>query len=123
MAINRISRWEFTQLLQMPFPFATGIREQVEWWTNDAGTIVGTVAREKSEEGWQCVVFRRNGKGGFRVSTLLSGMESQQIASLRLLEVMGAAKSARPPTRVVKRPLSKSSAKTKRRQPWTDERC
>lgn len=91
MAIKNISQRKFAQLIPVPLSFETEIGEQVEWRANNAGTIIGAVAKEKTRGGWLCIVLGKDKLGEFRVCTLELGMESQQAASLRLLNAMGVA--------------------------------
>lgn len=95
MAIRNISQRKFAQRIPIPLSFETEIGEQVEWWTNEVGTIIGTVAKERTGSGWLCIVLGKDKDGGFRVYTLELGMESQQAASLRLLDAMGVAEKTR----------------------------
>ena len=103
MAMKNISRRKFAQRIPIPLSFETEIGEQLEWRANDAGTIIGTVAKERTRDGWLCIVLGQDGHDEFRVCTLELGIKNQQAASRRLLDAMGVAEKTRTAKRGTKR--------------------
>jgi hypothetical protein len=88
MAVKNISRWKFTELLSGDSSPQPAGGEQVEWWANDAETVLGTVAKGKSTEGWLCVLLGREADGTFGIQTVELGFDCLQAAQLRLLNAM-----------------------------------
>jgi len=88
MAVKNISRERFAQLLPADFSVESSGGNQLEWWANEGETILGTVAKQKSTEGWLYVLLGRDGHGEFGVLSLELGMNSLHAARLRLLQAI-----------------------------------
>src|ERR1700733_11343630 len=64
--------------------------EQVEWFTNTAGNIIGTIAG-KADDGWSYAVLKGDRNGNYRVCTLGGDAFSLKAARSRFLLDMEAA--------------------------------
>lgn len=95
VTIKSISRWEFNEFLPKHFFLEIVVGEQVAWWADEAGDIIGTIARGAMEPGWRYSVLERDADGDFRVCTLQSGIKSRLAASVHLLRAMKAAQKSR----------------------------
>jgi len=65
--IKRIARWEFNQLLPHHLVLENLMGEQVEWFSNKAKNLIGTIALTKVGRSWNFAVLRRNKLGNFQV--------------------------------------------------------
>ena len=67
--------------------------EQVEWFTNTVGNIIGTIAG-KEDDGWSYAVLKGDRNGNYRVCTLGGDDFSLRAARSRFLLDMEAAEKA-----------------------------
>ena len=67
--------------------------EQVEWFANAVGNIIGTIAG-KADDGWSYAVLKGDRKGNYRVCTLGGDTFSFRAARSRFLLDMEAAEKA-----------------------------
>jgi hypothetical protein len=67
--------------------------EQVEWFTNSVGNIIGTIAG-KDADGWSYAVLKGDRNGNYRVCTLGGDTFSLRAARTRFLLDMEAAEKA-----------------------------
>ncbi len=63
---------------------------QVEWFTNKVGNIIGTIAG-KEDDGWNYAVLKEDRRGNFRVCNLGGDSFSLEAARSRFLLDMKAA--------------------------------
>jgi len=68
---------------------------QIEWFANKTGTIIGTLAVDKVDEGWNYIVLGRDERGDFRVLKLGGDAFSLDDARTELLFEMAAAEKSR----------------------------
>jgi hypothetical protein len=71
---------------------------QIEWFANEAGTTIGTLAISETDEGWNYVVLGQDQTGDFRVLRLGGDAFSLDDARTELLHEMAAAEKSRPET-------------------------
>ena len=64
---------------------------QIEWFANEAGTTIGTLAVGEAEESWNYAVFGRDTSGDFRVYKLGEDAFSLDDARVEFLLEMAAA--------------------------------
>jgi hypothetical protein len=110
MPFENISRESF-DALQPPSLILERLRvEQVEWFTNTVGNIIGTIAG-KSDDGWSYAVLKGDRNGNYRVCTLGGDTFSLRAARTRFLLDMAAAEKA-----------EEELARLERRKPVTSPR-
>lgn len=63
--------------------------EEVEWFSNRMGTLLGTIARGKNAAGWNYVILKRAKKGDPRVCKVMNNFFSAKAAQVDLLLSMG----------------------------------
>ena len=88
VAIKSISRWEFNQFLPKHFFVESVLGEQVAWWANETGGIIGAIARKAREPAWSFILLKRGSDGQFRACKLRSGIRNRVVASAQLLHAM-----------------------------------
>ena len=88
MEIRQISRLEFQQLHPKRYPGDVIVGEEVEWWGNPTGSVIGAIAMRFLEPRWRYIVLHRMASGEFRIQQLESGIESQPLASHQLVQAM-----------------------------------
>jgi hypothetical protein len=64
--------------------------EQIDWFANTAGNIIGTIAG-KMDEGWNYAVLKGDRRGNYRVCNLGGDTFSFEAARSRFLQDMEAA--------------------------------
>lgn len=84
--------------------------EQVEWFANTVGNIIGAIAG-KTDKGWNYAVLKGDRKGNYRVCNLGGDSFSFETARSRFLLDMEAAEKA-----------EEEIARQKRRQATTNRR-
>ena len=67
---------------------------QIEWFANEAGTTIGTIAVGKEDEGWNYAVLGRDRTGDFRVLKLGGDLFSLDDARADFLLEMAAAEKS-----------------------------
>lgn len=67
MEVRSISRREFNRLYPYTGELTPFIGEGAEWFTNDARSVVGIVARRAAQPAWRYAVLKRSGFGDFRI--------------------------------------------------------
>jgi hypothetical protein len=93
MPFENISREQF-DAFQPPSLILSRLRlEQVEWFTNAIGNIIGTIAG-KEDDGWSYAVLKGDRNGNYRVCTLGGDAFSLRAARSRFLLDMAAAEKA-----------------------------
>jgi len=93
MPFESINREQF-DAFQPPSLILTRLtREQVEWFTNTVGNIIGTIAG-KEDDGWSYAVLKGDRNGNYRVCTLGGDAFSLRAARSRFLLDMEAAEKA-----------------------------
>jgi hypothetical protein len=85
MSIRAIPRTEFDQLLANPSALESLMVEEVEWFSNWSGDLLGTIAKGKSVAGWNYVILKRDRKGEVHVRKVMSNFFDLKAARVDLL--------------------------------------
>src|ERR1039457_5547089 len=85
MSISAISRSEFDRLLPQNSEVEHLMVEQVEWFSNRSGNLLGTIARGESVAGWNYVILKRDKKGDPHVRKVMNNFFSSKAARVDLL--------------------------------------
>lgn len=97
MSFENISKEEFAKFLPPHLVFSRLMLEQVEWFANTAGNIIGTIAG-KVDNGWMYAVLTGDRRGNFRVSNLGGDSYTLNRARSHFLLDMEAAEKTREAT-------------------------
>ena len=90
MTIKTIPRSEFDQLLPHHPALESLMVEQVEWFSNRSGNLLGTIARGEGVAGWNYAVLKRDKKGDFHVRKAMNNFFNLNAAKVDLLLSMAA---------------------------------
>lgn len=90
MIINAITRSEFDQLLPHHPALESMMVEQVEWFSNRSGNLLGAIARGGGVAGWNYAVLKRDKKGDFHVRKVMNNFFNLNAAKIDLLLSMAA---------------------------------
>ncbi len=85
MSIRAISRSEFDRLLPQNPAVENLMVEQVEWFSNRSGNLLGTIARGESVAGWNYVIVKWDKKGHPHVCKVMNNFFSSKAARVDLL--------------------------------------
>ena len=85
MIIRTIPRLEFDRLLPHNSIIEHLMVQQVGWFANPSGNLLGTIAKGKSVAGWNYVILKRNKEGDFHVHKVMDNFFSQKAAKDDLL--------------------------------------
>jgi hypothetical protein len=85
MSIKTIPRSEIERLLPYNSALEDIMMEQVEWFSNKSGNLLGTIARGSSVAGWNYAVLNRDGKGDFRVRKVMNNFFNLKAARVDLM--------------------------------------
>ena len=86
MSIKTIARSEFDQLLPCQHSALDSLMvEEVEWFSNRSGSLLGAVAKGSGVAGWNYAIVKRDRKGGFRVRKVMSNFFNVKAARTDLL--------------------------------------
>jgi hypothetical protein len=88
MAIHPVLRHEFDTFARARSVIAMLIMDEVEWFVDDDGVVIGFVARDKSEDDWSVCVLGPDHRGKFRPIDAATGLPSQAAARSQLLQKM-----------------------------------
>ena len=97
MPFESIHREEFDRFLPPHLVLERLMAEQVEWFANTMGNIIGTIAG-KTDDGWSYAVLKGDRRGNYRVCTLGGDTFSLRAARSRFLLDMEAAEKAEEET-------------------------
>lgn len=93
MPFESIRREEFDRFLPPHLVLVRLMAEQVEWFANTVGNIIGTIAG-KTDDGWSYAVLKGDQQGNYRVCALGGDTFSFGAAPARFLLDMDAAEKA-----------------------------
>jgi hypothetical protein len=93
MPFESISREQFNAFQPPSLILSRLTLEQVEWFTNAIGNIIGTIAG-KEDDGWSYAVLKGDRNGNYRVCTLGGDAFSLRAARSRFLLDMESAEKA-----------------------------
>jgi len=85
MIIRTIPRFEFDRLLPQNSIIEHLAVEQVDWFANASGNLLGTIAKGKSVAGWNYMIFKRNKEGDFQIHKVMNSFFSRKAATDDLL--------------------------------------
>jgi hypothetical protein len=93
MPFENISRERFDAFQPPPLVLNRFTLEQVEWFTNTVGNIIGTIAGNE-DDGWSYAVLKGDRNGNYRICSLGGDDFSLRGARSRFLLDMEAAEKA-----------------------------
>jgi hypothetical protein len=93
MPFESINREQFDAFQPPSLILSRLTQEQVEWFTNAVGNIIGTIAG-REDDGWSYAVLKGDRNGNYRVCTLGGDTFSLRAARTRFLLDMAAAEKA-----------------------------
>ena len=85
MIIKTIPHSEFDRLLPNNPALENLMVEQVEWFSNKSGNLLGALATGKGVAGWNHIILKRDRKGDFHIRKVMSNFFSSQAARVDLL--------------------------------------
>ena len=85
MNIKTIPRSEFDRLRPLRSALESLMGEQVEWFSNRSGNLLGTVAKGEGVAGWNYAILKRDKKGGPHVRKVMSNLFSLNDARVDVL--------------------------------------
>jgi len=88
MSIGAIPRSEFDRLLPQNPAIESLVGEEIEWFSNRSGNLLGAVAKGEGVAGWNYVILERDQKGNFQVRKVMSNFFSSEVARVDLLLCM-----------------------------------
>ena len=80
MIISTIPRSEFDRLLPHNSIIENLMVEQVEWFSNASGNLLGAITKGKSEAGWNYGILKRDKEGIFCVHKVTMSFSSLNAA-------------------------------------------
>jgi hypothetical protein len=92
---SNIDRGEFNRLLPHHLVLEGLMGEQVEWFTNRAKSLIGTIALTKTGRSWNYAILRRNRLGHFQVCDIGQNFFSLKQTMVQFTYAMVAAKKDR----------------------------
>jgi hypothetical protein len=95
MVIRRFRKLNFDQLLSLHGLLETFLGKQVEWFTDEASNIIGTVAGAEADGGWNLAVLRRDRRGYFRMCHLKRNLYTLRTATIDLRRSMAKAENSK----------------------------
>jgi len=90
MSIRAIARTEFDRLLPQNLAVENLMVDQVEWFSNRSGTLLGTIAQGESVAGWNYAILKRDKKGELHVRKVMGNFFDAKAARVDLLLSMAA---------------------------------
>jgi hypothetical protein len=90
MIIKTISRSEFGRLLPHHPALESLMVEQVEWFSNKSGNLLGVIAKGEGVAGWNYAILKRDGKNDFHVRKVMNNFFNLNAARVDLFLSMTA---------------------------------
>lgn len=90
MMINSISRGDIDQFLPQRPNIDRFIGSEVEWFSDQIGNIIGTIAEGSTSANWGYVILRRDECGKYHFWDLETGIESCDAARMQIVHAMQA---------------------------------
>lgn len=84
MNVKTIPRSEFDLLLPCPLVLESLMGEQLEWFSNGSGTMVGAIAKGTGVAGWNYAILKRDKAGGFHIRKVMSNFFNVSAARVDL---------------------------------------
>jgi len=83
--IRTIPHSEFNRLLPHNPAMENLMEEQVEWFSNRSGSLLGAVGKGECLAGWNYVILKRDMKGSFHIRKVMSNLSNLKAARVDLL--------------------------------------
>ena len=96
MSIGAIPRSEFDRLLPQNPAIESLVGEEIEWFSNRSGNLLGAVANGEGVAGWSYAILQRNKKGDFHVRKVMNSFFGLKHARVDLLLSMAGIAMNRP---------------------------
>lgn len=93
--VKSIAQEKFNQVLEPQLAWHGVMQDEMEWFANKSGTIIGTIAGGKGKPTWQYVILKRNKFGRFQVCAVGENFYDLDAARTDFLLAMAAAKKTR----------------------------
>ncbi len=84
MSIKTIPRFESERLLPCPFVLEGLMGEELEWFSDGSGTMLGAIARGKGVAGWNYAILKRDKEGSFHLRKVMSNFFNLNAARVDL---------------------------------------
>jgi hypothetical protein len=94
MRIKAIPRSEFDRLLPQNPAVESLVGEEVEWFSNRSGSLLGAVAKGEGVAGWNYAILKWDQKGILHVRKVMNNFFSLKAARVDLLMSMAKIESA-----------------------------
>ncbi len=94
MSIKTIPRSEFDRFLPQNLAVENLMVQEVEWFSNRSGHLLGVVAKGEGIAGWSYAVLKRDRKGDPHVCKVMNNFFSLNAARVDLLLSMAGIESA-----------------------------
>ena len=88
MSIQSITRAEFDKFSPLRAPAAALILDEVEWFADEAGIVLGLIARDQADHDYFVGVLGRDEGGNFRAIDVNSGIVTLDEARSELIAKM-----------------------------------
>lgn len=85
MIIQTILRSEFDRLVPHNLAMENFMVQQVEWFSNRSGNMLGAIAKGEGVAGWNYVILKRDMKGDVRVRKVIGNCFNLNAARVDLL--------------------------------------
>jgi len=85
MSVRAVLRSEFDRLMPHNPALEHLLVEEVEWFSNRSGSLLGVIARGDNVAGWNYVILKRDREGDFHVRKVMSNFFSPKDARVDLL--------------------------------------
>jgi hypothetical protein len=92
--IKSISQEEMDQFLPQRPNIDRFIGAEAEWFSDEVGNIIGTIAEGTTNVNWGYVVLRRDDRGKYRFWDLETGIESCDAARIQMVHAMEATRKS-----------------------------
>ena len=85
MSIQAITHSDFDRLLPLNPFLENMMMEQVEWFSNKSGHLLGAIAEGEGLSDWNYVILKRDRRGDFHVRKVMGNFFSPRAARVDLL--------------------------------------
>src|SRR5688572_21411739 len=88
MAIRSVTKQEFNKFKPARSPMSLTMIQEVEWFADDAGNVIGVLAQDKFDKDWSVAVLGRDERGSFRFIDGTTCIQNQSDARTELKKRM-----------------------------------
>ena len=96
MEVKDIGRAEFVRRLPARSDLERFIGEEIEWFSNQRGNVIGTIARGDKSKGWNYVVLKQTQTSEFHVCNAVCNFYNHEAARVDCMFAMVEAGQNRP---------------------------